>query len=173
MVGKPYGYYYVSGADTVEGMPTDDQAWWFLWYVPSGIWAFSYATNTVWRAEFINDYLYGWREVAFADPPQEFDLPFVEGVTGNAKYFKTQEGNVQIIISAASKTAWGSEELIGTLPEGYRPQDTLYFPVIVEDGQSIIGSCSMRVAQDGNIRTAGYAVSGVGKSLCGFASFVV
>ena len=54
MVDKPYGYYYVSGEDLVEGMPTNDLVWWFIWHVPSGIFAVSAYTNELFRAEFTN-----------------------------------------------------------------------------------------------------------------------
>lgn len=39
----------------------------------------------------INDAWFGWRQYVTATPPQEFNLPLADGVTGNAKYFKTQE----------------------------------------------------------------------------------
>ena len=52
-------------------------------------------------------------------PPQEYDLPLTNGVTGTAKYWKTQEGLVIIhgwILGASLGT------VLATLPEGFRPK---------------------------------------------------
>lgn len=125
MTGKPFGYYFVFAGDAVEGLPNNDPTWWFLWYVPSGIWAFPHNTNKVWRAEFTNNYLYEWREVAFGDPPQVYDLPLTDGFSawGLCHYWKGQNGIVtlNVNISSTPATTAGNEAVIGNLPEGFRP----------------------------------------------------
>ncbi|MBM6725252.1 hypothetical protein [Pseudoflavonifractor phocaeensis] len=134
MIGKPYGYYFVYGEDLVEGMPTTDRVWWFVWNVPSGIWAYRDNSNKVWRAEFTNGFLYRWREVAFCDPPQEYDLPLAEGVTAlyKCRYRKDQFGNIVIKIAARITGASKGFVNVATLPEGYRPQFDTAVPASIK-----------------------------------------
>lgn len=128
MVDKPYGYYYVFGEDLVEGMPTTDRVWWFIWHVPSGIFAVPDNTNELFRAEFTNNQLWAWRKIAFCDKPQEFDLPLADGLEPiePCRYSKDQFGRVLVNIDCKPTT--GSVSIgenqslsIGTLPEGFRP----------------------------------------------------
>lgn len=124
MIGKPYGYYFVYGEDLVEGMPTNDRVWWFVWNVPSGIWAYRDNSNRVWRTEFTNGFLYRWREVAFCDPPQEYDLPLAEGWVGSIRYSKTQEGLVSLFVNIGKATTIGVGTFqVGTLPVGFQPRN--------------------------------------------------
>ena len=126
MVDKPYGYYYVSGEDLVEGMPTNDLVWWFIWHVPSGIFAVSAYTNELFRAEFTNNHLWAWRKIAFCDKPQEFDLPLAEGFTngGNAStYWKDQFGVVHVEFCVQkSGSTYETADVFATLPAGFRPK---------------------------------------------------
>ena len=130
MVDKPYGYYYVFGEDLVEGMPTTDRVWWFIWYVPSGIFAVAADTNELFRAEFTNNYLWAWRKIAFCDKPQEFDLPITAGYEDQIHqntYYKTQDGivHVSFCIRKTTSTAFDSQEVFATLPAGFRPSSEL------------------------------------------------
>ena len=136
-MGKPFGYYYVFGDDLVDGMPTDAGGWWFVWYVPSGIWAWLHTSNRVWHAEFTNDVLSPWREVAFCIPPQEYRLPLAEGWSGWAKYSKDQFGRVLVYGLVAKSTALISGDVIGTFPEGFRPSATC--PMTITSGNASDG----------------------------------
>lgn len=61
-----------------------------------------------------------------ATPPQEYDLPLADGITGYAKYSKDQFGQVLITLQEIQKSD-GSKlgniniETLGALPVGYRP----------------------------------------------------
>lgn len=70
----------------------------------------------------------GWRQLATATPPQEFDLPLAEGLEPiePCRYSKDQFGRVLVNIDCNPTT--GSVSIgenqslsIGTLPEGFRP----------------------------------------------------
>lgn len=130
MIDKPYGYYYVFGEDLVEGMPTTDRVWWFIWHVPSGIFAVSANTNELFRAEFTNNHLWAWRKIAFCEKPQEFDLPITAGYEDQLyqnTYYKTQDGivHVSFYIRKTTSTAFDSQEVFATLPAGFRPSSEL------------------------------------------------
>lgn len=70
----------------------------------------------------------GWRQYATATPPQEYDLPLLDGWTNidRSTYFKTQENVVVLTLSAQyiSGVITG-ESCVATLPEGYRPTKTI------------------------------------------------
>lgn len=100
-----------------------------------------------------------WVPIATATQPHEYDLSLTEGVTGSAKYFKTQDGIVHIILSAVTKSQWNTEDLVANLPEGFRPNTDLWFCAAVGDGAFVIGNCDIRVQTNGEIKVAGYAVA--------------
>ena len=67
-----------------------------------------------------------WKPIATATPPQEYNLPLVEGFTGYAKYSKDQFGRVLVMLQDIVRTdgtAFGVNQntLIGALPVGFRP----------------------------------------------------
>ena len=163
MVGKPFGYYYVFGDDLVEGMPTDAGGWWFVWYVPSGIWAWLHTSNRVWHAEFTNDVLSPWREVAFCIPPQEYSLPLAEGWAENqpCRYCKTQEGMVTVTLAAhrAQNDPIPTSMLVATLPAGYRPAHAMVVPCIVDGMGAVTGHIT--VGADGAIYVQTGSTSGI------------
>ena len=67
----------------------------------------------------------GWRKLATATPPQEFDLPLAEGYTQNngCKYSKDQFNVVRVTfnLSKSAGTIAGGE-VVATLPAGFRPK---------------------------------------------------
>ena len=160
MADKPYGYYFVHDGDLVEGMPTNDRVWWFIWHVPSGIFAASAHTNELFRAEFTNNRLYAWRKIAFCDKPQEFDLPLAEGFVHynpgtKSTYSKSQDGLV--VVHFYCKTSDGADILqnttIATLPEGFRPSANVHIPANVSfDGSSVHSQDVATVVVGGNGR---------------------
>lgn len=67
----------------------------------------------------------GWKPLATATPPQEFDLPLAEGYTQNngCKYSKDQFNVVRVTfnLSKSAGTIAGGE-VVATLPAGFRPK---------------------------------------------------
>ena len=96
----------------------------------------------------------GWVPIATAAKPQEYDLPLAAGVTGAARYSKTQEGLliIPIEIKKADGTAFGSE-FVATSPEGFRPRRT-YFAAGVGctvSGGQLLGPVQIRFSTDGKL----------------------
>lgn len=70
-----------------------------------------------------------WAEIATATPPQEYDLPLVDGISGTAKYSKDQFGIVRVHMAVVQDSGTiTNNEILGTLPEGFRPK--LSFAVV-------------------------------------------
>ena len=59
----------------------------------------------------------GWAKIATATPPQEYDLSLADGISGTAKYCKTQEGVVLIHgwVQNLAKPEQGKLSIIATL----------------------------------------------------------
>ena len=158
LVGKPFGYYYVSGEDLVEGMPTTDKTWWFVWYSPSSVRAIPIYTNDEWHAEFTNNHLHKWRKVLFGSPPDEEVLPLVSGYAGTATYMKTQEGIVFVRINNLYKTDGSNlpfDGQIATLPEDCRPTSEWTTGALVGDGAYIKAACFIIAYPNGIVKIAG------------------
>lgn len=64
-----------------------------------------------------------WIPDATATPPQEYNLPLESGITGNVRYAKSQTGFVLITVDISG--SYTNATLIGTLPVGYRPAETV------------------------------------------------
>lgn len=90
-----------------------------------------------------------WKKFSTATPPQEYDLPLADGVSATYitnKYFKTQEGIVQIDlnINANEQIPQGTRKIVAYLPEGYRPVKTAYDVVLTHySGKDGIGMLSI------------------------------
>ena len=78
-----------------------------------------------------------WIPLATATPPQEFNLPLADGWSGWAKYSKDQFGRVLVYGLVAKSTALISGDVIGTLPEGFRPSATC--PMTITSGNASDG----------------------------------
>ena len=91
-------------------------------------------------------------KVATATPPEESDLPLVDGWTNvdRSTYFKTQENVVVLTLSAQYISgAITGESHVATLPEGYRPTKTI--PALCGIGE--LGSTTgyIKVDASGNV----------------------
>ena len=86
-----------------------------------------------------------WVQIALATPPQEFDLPLVDGVvhyepSTKSTYSKSQEGLV--VVHFYCKKADGTDivqnDTIAMLPEGFHPSANVHIPANVSfDGGGV------------------------------------
>ena len=65
-----------------------------------------------------------WVSYSTTTPPQEFNLPLAEGVSGLAKYSKDQFGRVQLRGWITGATA---NSVVATLPSGFRLASEAHF----------------------------------------------
>lgn len=68
-----------------------------------------------------------WVEIATATTPQIFDVPLAAGWTKHraSEYFKTQENIVTVYFQVHTSSPQGGEVTLATLPEGFRPPNTI------------------------------------------------
>ena len=111
---------------------------------------------------FFRDVWTEWRKLAFATPPQEFDLPLAEGLQpvpayGSNKYRKNQFNEVGITISV-TKTDMGTNDientsLLATLPAGFRPATMISGAAFVDRGaESVVYPAFILIYPDGSVR---------------------
>ena len=107
------------------------------WYVfeviamnsSAAIYSICVATNPSNRKQYVgfiyNGVWSGWKQIATATPPQEYNLPLTDGITnieGTAsKYWINQNSTVHVEISVQSDSELQRESLIATLPSGFIP----------------------------------------------------
>ena len=98
----------------------------------------------------------GWALEPTATPPQEFDLPLLDGWYTNdrAQYRKTQEGLVVVnaILVLSEGYSASDNTQIAVLPEGFRPATSFMYPVSVQDS----GTRSSAIVQIGTNGTITY-----------------
>ena len=126
-----------------------ESAWSIILIETSSMVAWYNATESgVWK---------GWKPIATATPPQEFDLPLAEGVSGLAKYSKDQFGRVQLRGWITGATA---NSVVATLPSGFRPASGAHFiQAITSSTQNSIarvvvrtdGTVYVELPQDGTL----------------------
>lgn len=96
----------------------------------------------------------GWKMLATATPPQQFDLPLAEGLIQSSAswYSKDQFNQVHVhgAISAGSGSL-GWDTLVATLPEGYRPSEKVEAAATFASGGTS-GSGAVAVSADGTIK---------------------
>lgn len=116
---------------------------------------------------------YPWKKIATATPPQEYDLPLAEGMSGTCKYSKTQEDLVIVTFSidVDENTTCADNTLIGTLPAGFRLSPTRYFSVSVQQTNTRF-SALLSVNAFGNIYYIGSAKTATPFRIYGEAVFV-
>ena len=95
----------------------------------------------------------GWAKIATATPPQEYDLSLADGISGTAKYCKTQEGVVLIHgwVQNLAKPEQGKLSIIATLPEGFRPRNNCRFALISSATAPSIGLVRIEISNAGII----------------------
>lgn len=108
----------------------------------------------------INDAWFGWIPYATATPPQEYDLPLAEGVSGAIKYSKDQMGVVRLLGQVELATNQSGIIGIGTLPEGFYLE---YAVATVccgwPDGGATASPCTVVVNADGTVAVNAFDAS--------------
>ena len=94
---------------------------------------------------------------ADATPPQEYDLPLAEGLTGDCYYSKTQEGLVLVRISIVVGAEVGAQAVIGTLPAGYRPANDVAVSALAGVSGAAIAT-PLGIYANGTIMNIGQAI---------------
>ena len=100
----------------------------------------------------------GWESSATATPPQEFDLPLADGFdsAGNASiYWKDQFGIVRVYVAVLKNSGTiTNNEILGTLPEGFRPKHNFAVVGFGNSNQNNIADrhpINMIISSNGNI----------------------
>lgn len=112
----------------------------------------------------------GWKPLATATPPQEFNLPLAEGwlpidARYGAVYWKTQESIVNISLSLKSDHTVTDGEIIATLPSGFRPKKSLKIPITVVNQNELLVHGYVDINRsDGTIQL--YKITGQINELC-------
>ena len=99
--------------------------------------------------------------------PVSIGITLADGVTGNARCWRTQDGEVSIHLEIKKATAFSTWEKLATLPEGYRPGSQHNFGLIGKNG----GVGMLSVYADGNVTTNTYIGSGI-KEILAYGSFI-
>lgn len=113
-----------------------------------------------------------WGALATATPPQVFDLPLSDGWTEHraSEYFKTQENIVTVYFQVHTSSPQGGEVTLATLPEGFRPPNTIggsgYCGIIGEK----YAPADVKVYPNGDI--TGFNDVGAAEYYTGFFTFV-
>lgn len=131
-------------------------------------------SGNIYSRQSLNGSFWPWVKLATATPPQQFDLPLAEGVSGAIRYSKDQMGVVRLLGQVELSSAQSGIISIGTLPEGFRLE---YAVTTVccgwTDGGATIAPCTAVVNADGlvaiNAFDASLKVFAVNISFCWFA----
>jgi len=171
------GFYWCDGA-TNANRP-DDSGSFCLLIEKIGSWGgngvkqtfTNYDSGAIYTRVSPKDIWNPWRLLATATPPQEFDLPLVEGVQNvSSAYWKDQFGVVTGFFNIlANSVQSGYDITIGTLPEGFRPSRLAHSVGVVSSGECL----GLTVRTTGEIQLQDAAsVTLEGKYIKGLFSFV-
>lgn len=110
------------------------------------------ATRGVIDGNWLDD---DWLYFSTATPPQEFNLPLVDGISGTAKYSKDQFGIVRVYVAVLKNSGTiTNNEILGTLPEGFRPKHNFAVVGFGNSNQNNIADrhpINMIISSNGNI----------------------
>lgn len=115
-----------------------------------------------------------WTPISTATPPQEFDLPLVDGWTTQqpSTYFKTQEGIVVARIAIKSTAEYTSGSRLFTLPEGFRPSENAEFPCTIKKANLQASSIYLQTSGAASENHSGGESFPIGTELCALAIFI-
>lgn len=109
-----------------------------------------------------------WLRLAFAEPPQEFMLPLMEGAAGWLRYSLDQTGFVHMQLYFTSTDGLDTHTLLAILPVGYRPLHAVVCPIVCRKSNGI-HSGFLDIRADGSVYADTYGDGG--KATYGGASF--
>lgn len=114
----------------------------------------------------------GWERIPTDVPPQVFDLPLADGWTKHraSEYFKTQENIVTVYFQVHTSSPQGGEVTLATLPEGFRPQNTIGGSGYCGISGEKYAPADVKVYPNGNI--TGFNDVGAAEYYTGFFTFV-
>ena len=130
---------------------------------------------------YINEMSYdgtwtGWVKNATATPPQEFDLPITDSYDGtlyHRKYCKTQEGIIFLRFAVCKKVGYVEKgDVIGVLPDGYRPSGNVVAIVGVDGIAAGTGIFSAEIQIDPSGQIYVFHVNDKATWIFGTLSFV-
>jgi hypothetical protein len=87
-----------------------------------------------------------------------------DGVSGASTLTKSAAGTVCCSLQLATTINVPPDTLVATLPEGFRPQNTLYFPATAIWQDYNTGMAFLRIEPNGNIYASGYYTWGGAES---------
>ena len=114
----------------------------------------------------------GWKMLATATSPQQFDLPLAEGwqIKNYAKYWVNQAGEVSLFFRVGKSNGDTTQGVISTLPTGFRPAVPVHAAAI---SYPSLYPALLVVGTDGTITVfCNSTESGDDGSFCGSVSFV-
>ena len=104
-------------------------------------------------------------KIPLCQPAQVFNLPLASGFTadGSATYSKSQESVVHLSGSVYKANGFAENDVIGTLPAGFRPASVLTRPAVLA---TTAIAAVLRIGTDGAISVINF--SGTGKTYLKF-----
>lgn len=100
------------------------------------------------------------KEVAFATPPQEFDLSLASGWNNysgmRSRHWKNQFDEVSVVVDISNANTVSHGAVVATLPEGFRPAAVFDAPAIIYDGSEIL-PVRAYFSTNGQISISGYS----------------
>ena len=99
--------------------------------------------------------------------PAVINMTLADGVTGVARCWRTQDGEVSLYLEITKGAAFSTWEKLATLPEGYRPGSQHNFGLIGKNG----GVGVLSVYTDGSVTTNTYIGSGI-TTILAYGSFI-
>lgn len=118
--------------------------------------AFDVRSTAIWTRRSWDDYgerVWGdWQQVQTSDAPEVYTFPAAAGISGDSQYCKTQDGMVLLFIDALNTSEFSDQDLIGTMPVGFRPANNVYTAVAAtESDGGYVQFAELGVDPDGDV----------------------
>lgn len=91
--------------------------------------------------------------MATAEPPEEYDLPIIEPAKKfrECKYHRNSFGEVTVYFSVVNEAGLANDQVIGVLPEGFRPKGHMDCPAIAQSTTELFTTGSALIYPNGEI----------------------
>lgn len=118
--------------------------------------AFDVRSTAIWTRRSWDDYgervWDDWQQVRTSDAPEVYTFPAAAGISGDSQYCKTQDGMVLLFIDALNTSEFSDQDLIGTMPVGFRPANNVYTAVAAtESDGGYVQFAELGVDPDGDV----------------------